>query len=156
MYNTNTDIWLVRCYPVNPRTNSNRKSWRYSKAGALAAFTVDFVVYPLDTLKTRIQSPRYRELYIDAATGAVKRGVLFRGLYQGIWSVVIATIPSCMFHSTKSCLPFQFMSWELTLRISQRGHSSLHTKVWNIFSITPMIRIITTCFHSNTLSQHQS
>ncbi|KAF3393337.1 S-adenosylmethionine mitochondrial carrier protein [Talaromyces pinophilus] len=73
MYNTNTDIWL---------------------AGAIAAFTVDFVVYPLDTLKTRIQSPRYKELYTDAATGAVQRRLLFRGLYQGIWSVVMATIPS--------------------------------------------------------------
>lgn len=67
------------------------------KAGAIAAFTVDFVVYPLDTLKTRIQSPRYKELYADAATGAVQRRLLFRGLYQGIWSVVIATIPSCKF-----------------------------------------------------------
>ncbi|EEA20604.1 hypothetical protein TMatcc_000598 [Talaromyces marneffei ATCC 18224] len=73
MYNTNTDIWL---------------------AGAIAAFTVDFVVYPLDTLKTRIQSPRYKELYTDAATGAIHRRSLFRGLYQGIWSIVIATIPS--------------------------------------------------------------
>ncbi|EED24044.1 mitochondrial carrier protein, putative [Talaromyces stipitatus ATCC 10500] len=73
MHNSNTDIWL---------------------AGAIAAFTVDFIVYPLDTLKTRIQSPRYKELYTDAATGAVQRRFLFRGLYQGIWSVVVATIPS--------------------------------------------------------------
>ncbi|OKL59265.1 hypothetical protein UA08_05472 [Talaromyces atroroseus] len=70
---------------------SSRHIWL---AGAIAAFTVDFIVYPLDTLKTRIQSPRYRELYIDTATGAARRGVLYRGLYQGIWSVVIATIPS--------------------------------------------------------------
>ncbi|KAH8693235.1 mitochondrial carrier domain-containing protein [Talaromyces proteolyticus] len=73
MPNSNTDIWV---------------------AGAIAAFTIDFVVYPLDTLKTRIQSPQYRNLYIDAATGGVRRGVLFKGLYQGIWSVVVATIPS--------------------------------------------------------------
>ncbi|KAL8826425.1 MAG: hypothetical protein Q9170_007406, partial [Blastenia crenularia] len=37
--NTNTDILL---------------------AGAFAAFTVDFLVYPLDTIKTRLQSPDYR------------------------------------------------------------------------------------------------
>ncbi|KAL1875014.1 hypothetical protein Plec18167_005682 [Paecilomyces lecythidis] len=73
MYNTSTDIWV---------------------AGAFAAFTVDFLVYPLDTLKTRIQSPHYERLYKNLATGAINRTVLFRGLYQGIWSVVLATIPS--------------------------------------------------------------
>ncbi|KAF7512455.1 hypothetical protein GJ744_001390 [Endocarpon pusillum] len=41
-FNTNTDIWF---------------------AGAFAAFTVDLLVYPLDTLKTRIQSPNYQTLY---------------------------------------------------------------------------------------------
>jgi hypothetical protein len=50
----------------------------------------------MDTLKTRIQSPNYNQLYKDATTGAIKRDVLFRGLYQGVWSVVLATVPSCM------------------------------------------------------------
>ncbi|KAL8919620.1 MAG: hypothetical protein Q9172_004897 [Xanthocarpia lactea] len=61
-------------------------------AGAFAAFTVDFLVYPLDTIKTRIQSPDYRRLYTK--NGAINRS-LFRGLYQGIGSVVLATLPSC-------------------------------------------------------------
>ena len=73
---------------------------KQTKAGALAAVTVDFLVYPMDTLKTRIQSPNYTHLYKDA-TGAIKRDVLFRGLYQGVWSVVLATVPSCM-----SLLPY--------------------------------------------------
>ncbi|OJJ38851.1 hypothetical protein ASPWEDRAFT_48977 [Aspergillus wentii DTO 134E9] len=73
MYNSNFDIWI---------------------AGAFSAVVVDFFVYPFDTLKTRIQSPDYAKLYKDARTGAVKRNVLFRGLYQGVWSVVISTIPS--------------------------------------------------------------
>lgn len=34
--NKNVDIWI---------------------AGAFAAFTVDLIVYPLDTIKTRLQSP---------------------------------------------------------------------------------------------------
>lgn len=34
--NRNVDIWI---------------------AGAFAAFTVDLIVYPLDTIKTRLQSP---------------------------------------------------------------------------------------------------
>ncbi|RMZ45036.1 hypothetical protein AFCA_010476 [Aspergillus flavus] len=70
--------------------NSSLDIW---VAGALAAVTVDFLVYPMDTLKTRIQSPNYNHLYKDA-TGAIKRDVLFRGLYQGVWSVVLATVPS--------------------------------------------------------------
>ncbi|KAJ5985203.1 hypothetical protein N7522_012399 [Penicillium canescens] len=73
MYNTHTDIWV---------------------AGAFAAVVVDFVVYPFDTLKTRIQSPNYEKVFKDARTGAVQRNVLFKGLYQGVWSVVFSTIPS--------------------------------------------------------------
>ncbi|KAJ5383110.1 hypothetical protein N7517_001021 [Penicillium concentricum] len=73
MYNTSTDIWV---------------------AGAFAAVVVDFVVYPFDTLKTRVQSPNYEKVFKDARTGAVQRKVLFQGLYQGVWSVVFSTIPA--------------------------------------------------------------
>ena len=66
-------------------------------AGAFAAFTVDLLVYPLDTVKTRIQSPDYRRLYTNASSNTINRS-LFRGLYQGIGSVVLATIPSCGSH----------------------------------------------------------
>ncbi|KAL9086974.1 MAG: hypothetical protein Q9159_003868 [Coniocarpon cinnabarinum] len=71
--NTSTDIWI---------------------AGAFAAFSVDLLVYPLDTLKTRIQSPEYDQRYVDTATGTVRKAVLFRGLYQGMSSVILATLPS--------------------------------------------------------------
>jgi len=63
-------------------------------AGGFAAFSVDLLVYPLDTLKTRFQSPDYKKIYYDPSTNAVKRGVLFRGLYQGVGSVILITIPS--------------------------------------------------------------
>ncbi|KAI9839764.1 MAG: hypothetical protein M1838_004258 [Thelocarpon superellum] len=66
MYNAHTDILL---------------------AGAIAAFSVDVLVYPLDTLKTRFQSPDYHRLYRN-------RTLLYRGLYQGLGSVVIATVPA--------------------------------------------------------------
>ncbi|KAF1930903.1 mitochondrial carrier [Didymella exigua CBS 183.55] len=62
-------------------------------AGAIAAFTVDLLVYPLDTLKTRFQSPDYARLYTNQATGK-PNPALFRGMYQGIGSVIIATLPS--------------------------------------------------------------
>ncbi|MCJ1479463.1 hypothetical protein MMC13_008149 [Lambiella insularis] len=86
-YNTNTDILV---------------------AGAFAAFSVDLLVYPLDTIKTRVQSPDYRRLYTNAASNTVNRS-LFRGLYQGIGSVVIATVPSSgafftTYEGTKSLL----------------------------------------------------
>ncbi|PWY81904.1 mitochondrial carrier [Aspergillus heteromorphus CBS 117.55] len=71
--NTSTDIWI---------------------SGAFAVLIVDFLVYPVDTLKTRIQSPNYTPVYKDPATGRVNRGLLFRGLYQGVGSVVLATIPA--------------------------------------------------------------
>lgn len=63
-------------------------------AGAVAAFTVDLLVYPLDTLKTRLQSPDYAKLYTNVATQK-SNPALFRGLYQGVGSVIIATLPSC-------------------------------------------------------------
>ena len=61
--------------------------------GASAAFAVDLIVYPLDTIKTRLQSPDYKRLYTSGANNAVA-GNLFRGVYQGVGSVIIATLPS--------------------------------------------------------------
>ncbi|MCJ1286288.1 hypothetical protein MMC26_005633 [Xylographa opegraphella] len=77
-------------------------------AGAFAAFSVDLLVYPLDTIKTRVQSPDYKRLYTNASTNTINRS-LFRGLYQGIGSVVIATVPSSgafftTYEGTKSLL----------------------------------------------------
>ncbi|QSZ29861.1 hypothetical protein DSL72_004379 [Monilinia vaccinii-corymbosi] len=63
-------------------------------AGAFAAVAVDLLVYPLDTLKTRFQSPDYKRIYYDASTRAINRGVLLRGLYQGVGPVLLVTIPS--------------------------------------------------------------
>src|SRR2546423_6323619 len=62
------------------------------QAGAFAAFSVDLLVYPLDTLKTRIQSPSYAKLYKNA-NGTTNRA-LYRGLYQGVGSIILITIPS--------------------------------------------------------------
>lgn len=70
--------------------NSNADIWI---AGAFAAFTVDLIVYPLDTIKTRIQSPDYRRLYTSGVNNGTNRA-LFRGVYQGVGSVIIATLPS--------------------------------------------------------------
>ncbi|KAH7330091.1 mitochondrial carrier protein-like protein [Rhexocercosporidium sp. MPI-PUGE-AT-0058] len=63
-------------------------------AGGFAAFTVDLLVYPLDTLKTRFQSPDYKKIYYDASKHAINRKVLFQGLFQGVGTVILITIPS--------------------------------------------------------------
>lgn len=74
------------------------------KAGAFAAFSVDLLVYPLDTIKTRIQSPDYKKLYTE--NGRVHKG-LFRGLYQGIGSIILVTLPaSGAFFTTYEALKF--------------------------------------------------
>ena len=67
-------------------------------SGAFAAFTVDLLIYPLDTLKTRLQSPAHRHL------------PLFRGPYQGLGPVILATLPSSgvfftTYEFTRSHLP---------------------------------------------------
>jgi len=71
--NTTSDIWI---------------------AGAFAAFTVDLLVYPLDTVKTRMQSPSYTKLFVDPATNSLRKAAMFRGLYQGVGSVILATLPA--------------------------------------------------------------
>ncbi|KAJ4858322.1 mitochondrial carrier protein domain-containing protein [Trichoderma breve] len=63
-------------------------------AGAAAAFTVDVLIYPLDTLKTRHQSQ-------DFIKSPVSKPLALRGLYQGIGSVILATLPAAsIFFST--------------------------------------------------------
>ncbi|OAQ67921.1 mitochondrial S-adenosylmethionine transporter [Pochonia chlamydosporia 170] len=66
-------------------------------AGAVAAFTVDVLAYPLDTLKTRYQS----QDYISTYGKSTQKALALRGLYQGIGSVVLATLPAAgLFFST--------------------------------------------------------
>lgn len=55
-------------------------------AGALAGTTVDLALFPLDTLKTRLQSPQG-----FAAAGG------FAGVYRGLGSAVVASAPGAAF-----------------------------------------------------------
>ncbi|KAK3943241.1 mitochondrial carrier domain-containing protein [Diplogelasinospora grovesii] len=63
-------------------------------AGAFAAFTVDLLIYPLDTIKTRYQSQDYVNTYARTGSGKVAPSNVFKGLYQGIGSVIFATLPA--------------------------------------------------------------
>jgi len=53
------------------------------KAGGLAGTAVDTALYPLDTIKTRLQS----------RTGFYAAGG-FRGIYSGLTAVIIGSAPS--------------------------------------------------------------
>ncbi|KAI0447137.1 mitochondrial carrier domain-containing protein [Xylaria telfairii] len=64
-------------------------------AGAAAAFTVDMMIYPLDTLKTRQQSQDFLKTFADPSSHTrLPSRQLFKGLYQGIGIVVVATLPA--------------------------------------------------------------
>jgi solute carrier family 25 (mitochondrial S-adenosylmethionine transporter), member 26 len=73
---------------------------------------VDVLVYPLDTIKTRYQSQGY--IPQRDAKKALSRNP-FKGLYQGIGSVVIATLPAGKFKTnlgaSSQCSPNKSCSW---------------------------------------------
>ncbi|KAI8623646.1 mitochondrial carrier domain-containing protein [Xylariaceae sp. FL1651] len=79
-------------------------------AGAVAAFTVDLMIYPLDTLKTRKQSQDFLKTFADPSTKtSLPSRQLFRGLYQGVGIVIVATLPAAgtfftVYEATKSFL----------------------------------------------------
>ncbi|KAK1701210.1 mitochondrial carrier domain-containing protein [Colletotrichum godetiae] len=62
------------------------------QAAAGATLSVDFLIHPMDTLITRMQSPMYTTQY-KSVNGAVSR-TLFLGLYQGFGPTIITSIPS--------------------------------------------------------------
>ncbi|KAK3192208.1 hypothetical protein K4F52_001838 [Lecanicillium sp. MT-2017a] len=70
-------------------------------AGAAAAFTVDMLIFPLDTLKTRYQSQDYLKTYSSSSKRQSSKPLALRGLYQGVGSAVVATLPAAgVFFST--------------------------------------------------------
>lgn len=58
-------------------------SFFFLKAGGLAGVSVDLILFPLDTIKTRLQSPQ----------GFNKAGG-FRGIYAGVPSAAIGSFPN--------------------------------------------------------------
>lgn len=116
-------------------------SWR----GAFAAFTVDLLVYPLDTLKTRFQSPDYKKIYYNVSQTAVNRKALFRGLYQGVGSVILITIPSSgafftTYEAVKSGLSKANPIWSGSLLIPQpfiHSAASATAELVSCFILTP-------------------
>jgi len=52
------------------------------QAGSLAGFCVDIVLYPLDTIKTRLQS-----------SAGFRHSGGFHGIYRGLGSVAVGSVP---------------------------------------------------------------
>ncbi len=71
-----------------------------AQAGPAAAFTVDMLIFPLDTLKTRYQSQDYLKTYSSSSKTKSSKPLALRGLYQGIGSAVLATLPAGKLHLT--------------------------------------------------------
>ncbi|KAI0396401.1 mitochondrial carrier domain-containing protein [Xylariaceae sp. FL0594] len=95
-------------------------------AGAAAAFTVDLLVYPLDTLKTRQQSRDFLKEFADPSTKTPRLPPrhLFKGLYQGIGIVVVSTLPAAgtfftVYEASKSLLGSQSSRSSSLLQIPQ-------------------------------------
>lgn len=57
------------------------------QSGSVAGFCVDVVLYPLDTIKTRLQS-----------FAGFQHSGGFRGIYRGLGSVVVGSVPGGIWH----------------------------------------------------------
>lgn len=79
--------------PVNLVKLSALRAFQLSLfAGAFAGFTVDVVLFPLDTLKTRMQLAAPSASTATATT--LSKPPLFKGLYQGFGPAVAASAPA--------------------------------------------------------------
>nr|XP_047930809.1 S-adenosylmethionine mitochondrial carrier protein isoform X5 [Anser cygnoides] len=92
----------VPCRAAAPRRHPHmepRESWAALAAGGVAGVCVDLILFPLDTVKTRLQSPQ----------GFWKAGG-FRGIYAGVPSTAIGSFPNAAaffitYENVKSVLP---------------------------------------------------
>lgn len=86
---------------MNDHTATNRKDYTYLTSlisGGMAGFVVDVLLFPIDTIKTRLQS----ENKFWRAGG-------FRGVYNGLGPAALGSVPSaalffCTYESMKQCL----------------------------------------------------
>lgn len=63
------------------------------QAGAFAGISVNLLTFPLDTIKTRLQSPTFQQTYGSNSTGIATRA-LWRNVYQGVGTVLLVSVPS--------------------------------------------------------------
>lgn len=95
-------IYYIYSHPLFcdvPPTNIHTKNHQQqTQAGGVAGLVVDIVLFPIDTVKTRLQSER----------GFWKSGG-FRGVYNGLAPAAVGSVPSaalffCTYESVKRLL----------------------------------------------------
>ncbi|XP_025930558.1 S-adenosylmethionine mitochondrial carrier protein isoform X3 [Apteryx rowi] len=86
-----------------------RESWAALAAGGVAGVCVDLILFPLDTMKTRLQSPQ----------GFRKAGG-FRGIYAGVPSTAIGSFPNAAAF---------FVTYEYVKSVLHRGSTPYLTPV---------------------------
>lgn len=95
--NSSSSKIIKRRQKIENIANERIPSWMALLSGAVAGTTVDVCLFPIDTLKTRMQSPQ----------GFWRAGG-FRGVYQGISAAATGSAPSAalFFLSYESFKPF--------------------------------------------------
>ena len=60
--------------------------WKSGVSGSVAGLAVDLTLFPIDTIKTRLQ-----------AEGGLAKNGRFKGLYEGMGSVAVGSAPGGKF-----------------------------------------------------------
>lgn len=117
-------------------------------AGAIAGTTVDVVLFPLDTLKTRLQSQQgflkaggFKKIYsgiASAALGSAPTSALFFCTYEGVKQVIGPVMPSLMtplVHSVAAaCGEVAACSVRVPVEVvKQRTQANHGTSSWRTF-----------------------
>ncbi|KAJ6127185.1 hypothetical protein N7523_002797 [Penicillium sp. IBT 18751x] len=62
-------------------------------ASAATTLSLDFMIHPLDTIKTRLQSREYINYARSTRKSVLSHPKIFQGLYQGFGSVLVSSFP---------------------------------------------------------------
>lgn len=117
-------------------------------AGAIAGTTVDVVLFPLDTLKTRLQSQQgflkaggFKKIYsgiASAALGSAPTSALFFCTYEGVKHIIGPVVPSLMaplvYSIAAACGEVAACSVRVPVEVvKQRTQANHDTSSWRTF-----------------------
>jgi solute carrier family 25 S-adenosylmethionine transporter 26 len=105
--NTSVNIWLVRprphrtgptesstSSPVSSPSNPTQPTplLTLTQSASLSSTLTTLLVFPLDTLKTRLQCPNYQQTHHNTNTTTITLRTLWRNLYRGVGAATLITI----------------------------------------------------------------
>ena len=88
--------------------------YRILISGAFAGFVTDFALFPIDTIKSRLQSP-----------GGLAKSGGFKNLYKGLTPVVICSVPNAAVY---------FSAYEHTKKLHIFKHSTFNQMLGGMFA----------------------